>query len=88
MKSLIALAVAAAFSVTAIAQDKKAEPSTMDKVKKAGAENTANTKAAKEKQRAEADARSKANKEARDKRAAERKAKKEAKAKAKMDAKK
>jgi NADH dehydrogenase [ubiquinone] 1 alpha subcomplex assembly factor 7 len=92
MKTLIAVAVALAFGTAAYAQDKKAaepaKPSTMEKVKEAGAKNTAATNEAKAKKKADADARAAAQKEARDKKAAERKAKKEAKAKAKMDAKK
>jgi hypothetical protein len=89
MKKLIILAAALALGATvAQAQDKKAEPSTMQKVQKAGADNTAATNKAKADKKAADEARSQANKEARDKRAAERKAKKEAKKKAKMDAKK
>ena len=90
MNKIIAVAVALAFSTVAFAQDKKAaepaKPTMTEKVKEAGAKNTAATNEAKAKKKAEADARSAANKEARDKRAAERKAKKEAKAKAKAEA--
>jgi NADH dehydrogenase [ubiquinone] 1 alpha subcomplex assembly factor 7 len=89
-RNIVAIAVALAFSTVAFAQDKKAaepaKPSTMEKVKDAGAKNTAATNEAKAKKKADADARAAAQKEARDKKAAERKAKKEAKAKAKAEA--
>ena len=92
MNKIIAVAVALAFSTVAFAQDKKAaepaKPTMTEKVKDAGAKNTAATADAKAKKKADADARAAAAKEARDKKAAERKAKKEAKAKAKAEAKK
>ena len=91
MKKIIAIAVAAAFSVGAYAQDKKAaepaKPTMTEKVKAAGKKNDAAVAEAKAKKKADADARAAAQKEARDKKAAERKAKKEAKAKAKAEAK-
>ena len=87
MNKLIVIAAALALGASvAQAQDKKAEPSTMQKIEKAGKENTAATNKAKADKKAADEARSQANKEARDKRAAERKAKKEAKKKAKADA--
>jgi len=93
VKKIVAIAVALVFSTGAFAQaaapaaaPAKSEPSTMDKIKKHGEENTKAVNAAKAKKKADEEARSKANKEARDKKAADKKMKKEAKAKAKADA--
>jgi hypothetical protein len=67
MKTIIATAVMLAFAGVAYAQDKKAEPSTTDKIRAAGEANTKAINEERAKKRAEEDARSRANIEARNK---------------------
>jgi opacity protein-like surface antigen len=67
MRRLLAVAAALALGMGAAqAQDKKAEPSTMQKIEKAGEANSKARDSSRDKKRAEEDARSRKNKEARD----------------------